>query len=81
MANSAVTAASPGHGHPMAPLGGPLVTPVTLVLAVISISAIGILIARMFLGLGAVTNVSDGYPWGIWIVYDLFVGTAFACGG
>lgn len=81
MASSAVSAASPGHGHAPAPLGGPLVTPVTVVLAVISVAAAVILVARMFLGLGAVTNISDGYPWGIWIVYDLFVGTAFACGG
>jgi Ni/Fe-hydrogenase subunit HybB-like protein len=81
MTSSAAPSEALGRGHPMAPLGGPLVTPVTVVLAVISIAAIGILIARMFLGLGAVTNISDGYPWGIWIVYDLFVGTAFACGG
>lgn len=32
-------------------------------------------------GLGAVTNLSDGYPWGIWIVFDVVIGTAFGCGG
>lgn len=32
-------------------------------------------------GLGAVTNMSDGYPWGIWIAFDVVVGTAFGCGG
>jgi len=36
---------------------------------------------RFFLGLGAVTNLNDGFPWGIWIVYDVVIGTAFACGG
>jgi Ni/Fe-hydrogenase subunit HybB-like protein len=26
----------------------------------------------MFVGLGPTTNLSDGYPWGLWIVYDVF---------
>jgi Ni/Fe-hydrogenase subunit HybB-like protein len=25
--------------------------------------------------------MSDGYPWGIWIAYDVVAGTAIACGG
>ncbi len=77
MANSTTAAA---HAAP-APLGGPLVTPLTLVLGVLSVAAFAILLVRIFLGLGAVTNINDGYPWGVWIVYDVFVGTAFACGG
>lgn len=68
------------HGEPT-PLGGPLVTPVTVILGLLALAAFVILIVRMFLGLGAVTNINDGYPWGVWIVYDVFVGTAFACGG
>lgn len=77
------TLAAPGQGaaHAPAPLGGPLVTPVTIMLGLLSLAAFIILIARMFLGLGAVTHINDGYPWGVWIVYDVFVGTAFACGG
>jgi len=31
--------------------------------------------------LGAVTNINDGFPWGIWIAYDVMVGSALACGG
>ena len=40
-----------------------------------------LLIKRFIFGLGAVTNLSDGYPWGMWIVYDVLVGTALGCGG
>ena len=58
--------------HAPAPLGGPLVTPVTTLLAVLSIGAFVVLGVRMFAGLGAVTNINDGYPWGVWIVYDVF---------
>jgi Ni/Fe-hydrogenase subunit HybB-like protein len=32
-------------------------------------------------GLGAVTNLSDYNPWGLWIGFDLLVGVALAAGG
>lgn len=40
-----------------------------------------LILVRCFKGLGAVSNMSDGYPWGIWITYDVAIGTAMACGG
>ncbi len=36
---------------------------------------------RFVKGIGAVSNMSNGYPWGIWIAYDVVVGTALGCGG
>lgn len=68
--------------HPApAPLGGPLVTPTTLILAALAAIAVIVLGFRFFFGLGAVTNINDGYPFGIWIAYDVVIGSAFACGG
>jgi Ni/Fe-hydrogenase subunit HybB-like protein len=51
--------------------------------ALLVIAGIGgwFLIQRFAYGLGAVTNMSDGFPWGIWITYDVLVGTAIGCGG
>ena len=69
------------HAHAPRPLGGSLLTPFTLLLGVLSAIAGVILLYRLFYGLGAVTNLNDGYPWGIWIAYDVVVGSAFACGG
>jgi Ni/Fe-hydrogenase subunit HybB-like protein len=69
------------HSHAPRPLGGNLFTPFTLLLGVLSAIAAAILLYRFFNGLGAVTNLNDGYPWGIWIAYDVVVGSAFACGG
>ncbi|MFA6310964.1 MAG: Ni/Fe-hydrogenase cytochrome b subunit [Sterolibacterium sp.] len=69
------------HVHPPTPLGGKLVTPVTLCLAAISLATGVVMVVRFIFGLGAVTNLSDGYPFGIWIVYDVVIGSAFACGG
>jgi Ni/Fe-hydrogenase subunit HybB-like protein len=36
---------------------------------------------RFIFGLGTVTNINDGYPWGIWVIVDVVIGSAFACGG
>ena len=41
----------------------------------------GVLILfRLVKGLGAVTNLSQEFPWGIWIGFDVMVGVAFAGG-
>ena len=47
------------------------------------VAAIGMaLIAwRFVVGLGTATAMSDGYPLGLWIVFDVVTGTALACGG
>jgi len=37
--------------------------------------------ARMYLGLGATTNLNDAYPWGLWISFDVLAGVALAAGG
>jgi Ni/Fe-hydrogenase subunit HybB-like protein len=63
------------------PLGGKVVSKTTVICAVLAGIAAFLLAKRMVLGLGAVTNLNNGYPWGIWIVYDVVIGTAFACGG
>ncbi len=46
---------------------------------------VGVLAAVTFVrftrGLGAVTNLSDGTPWGLWIGFDVMSGVALAAGG
>ena len=36
---------------------------------------------RFYYGLGASTNLSDQFPWGIWIGFDLLCGVGLAAGG
>jgi len=67
--------------HTRKALGGKLLTKPFWVLLGLSMIAGLLLLKRFLFGLGAVTNLSDGYPWGIWIVYDVLVGTALGCGG
>ncbi|MFO1217972.1 MAG: Ni/Fe-hydrogenase cytochrome b subunit [Burkholderiaceae bacterium] len=73
------------HAHAQAhaprPLGGSVFTPSTFALGVLAAVAGAILVYRFIHGLGAVTNLNDGYPWGIWIAYDVVIGSALACGG
>lgn len=59
----------------------PLVTPLTLALAVLAAAAVYFIVQRFTLGLGAVTNLNAGYPWGIWVVVDVVIGSAIGCGG
>jgi len=39
------------------------------------------IVLRFALGLGAVTNLNDGHPWGLWIAFDVMTGVALAAGG
>ena len=47
------------------------------------LAALGLLslFARFIFGLGAVTNLDNQYPWGIWIAIDVACGVALAAGG
>lgn len=63
------------------PIGGKIITGPVTVLLLLFLVSLYFLGQRFIHGLGYVTNMSDGYPWGIWITIDVVIGTAFACGG
>ena len=63
------------------PVGGPLWTPATRSLLVVGLIGLGFTAWRFVVGLGPSTGLSDGYPWGLWIAFDVVTGTALACGG
>lgn len=63
------------------PVGGRLFTPVFRILAALLILGVVAGLVRVVGGLGAATALSDGYPWGLWITFDVVIGTALACGG
>src|SRR5664279_5174172 len=60
---------------------GRILTNSFFVLLSLSLVGIILIVVRCIKGIGAVSNMSDGYPWGIWIAYDVATGTAIACGG
>lgn len=51
-----------------------------ILFAMVALGGISAL-ARLLLGLGATTNLSDAYPWGLWISFDVLTGVALASGG
>ena len=63
------------------PVGGRLMTRPFMVL--LAIAGLGAIVAayRFVNGIGSVANLSNGYPWGVWIAIDVVVGTAIGCGG
>jgi len=56
-------------------------TPFNMIAGIIVILGLIVTALRFTGGLGAVTNLSDYNPWGIWIGFDLLVGVALAAGG
>ncbi len=58
-----------------------LVTPGNAVAALILAVGLPITFVRFTQGMGAVSNLSDANPWGIWIAFDVLCGVALAAGG
>jgi Ni/Fe-hydrogenase subunit HybB-like protein len=67
--------------NPPQPLGGPILTRPFLVLMALAVLAGLLILWRFAVGLGASTALNDGYPWGLWIAFDVVTGSALACGG
>ncbi|ABO49007.1 putative hydrogenase cytochrome b subunit [Desulforamulus reducens MI-1] len=56
-------------------------TPTRVLLMLLSAVAVGVIVFRLVTGLGMVTNLSDEWPWGLWIGFDVLCGVALAGGG
>ncbi len=67
--------------NPPAPLGGRILSWPFILLALVFFSGLYVLGYRLIFGLGAASNLSNGYPMGIWVFFDLVIATGFACGG
>jgi len=59
----------------------PFVTPGVRVLMVLAAAGLVAVAVRFIWGIGAVTNLDDQYPWGLWIGVDVATGVALAAGG
>src|ERR1043165_3241101 len=63
------------------PVGGPILTKPFKILGALAVVGVALVLFRFAAGLGAATSLNDGYPWGLWIAFDVVTGTALACGG
>ncbi|NOX88134.1 MAG: Ni/Fe-hydrogenase cytochrome b subunit [Calditrichaeota bacterium] len=64
-----------------APVKRPFLSTGVIILIVLALNGIVWSILRFGLGLGAVTNLNNQYPWGLWIGIDVAAGVALAAGG
>jgi len=58
-----------------------LLTPANAVAAIILVVGLPLLAYRFAAGLGATTALSQSYPWGLWIGFDMMTGIVLAAGG
>ncbi len=59
---------------------GKIFTPFNIISAPIILLGVILIIIRFWKGLGAVTNLTQEVPWGLWIGFDVVTGVAFAGG-
>ncbi|HLA68636.1 MAG TPA: Ni/Fe-hydrogenase cytochrome b subunit [Bacteroidota bacterium] len=63
------------------PVSTKFFTPGVIFLLLLAVNGIAFVLARFLFGIGAVTNLNDQYPWGLWIGVDVAAGVALAAGG
>ena len=67
--------------HNPVPIKHKFFTPGDIALIIIALKGLVFLMGRFFFGIGAVTNLNNQYPWGLWIGVDVAAGVALAAGG
>ncbi len=63
------------------PVKGKFFTPGMIIVTLVALNGIVFLALRFLYGMGAVTNLNNQYPWGIWIGVDVAAGVVLAAGG
>ncbi|MFA7359418.1 MAG: Ni/Fe-hydrogenase cytochrome b subunit [Candidatus Kapaibacterium sp.] len=64
-----------------APVKHKFLTPGVVILILIALNGLVFLAVRFICGIGAVTNLTNETPWGLWIGVDVAAGVALAAGG
>jgi Ni/Fe-hydrogenase subunit HybB-like protein len=69
------------HHNASAPVQDKFLTPGVMVMLALMVIGGLFAAARFLFGIGAVSNLNNQYPWGIWIGVDVASGVALAAGG
>lgn len=67
--------------HDPKPLGGKIISKPVMIFGPLIVICMLLIVKRLVFGLGSVSDLNGGFPWGVWIAFDLLIGTGFACGG
>ncbi len=69
------------HHHIPQPVKRRYFTPGMIVVTIVALIGVAFMLGRFIFGLGAVTNLDQQFPWGLWIGVDVAAGVALAAGG
>ncbi|MDV2990328.1 MAG: Ni/Fe-hydrogenase cytochrome b subunit [Dehalogenimonas sp.] len=59
----------------------PLFTPWSVLLLLLAIGALAVAAGKFIFGMHAVDNLSNDWPWGIWVSFNVMAGVALSAGG
>ena len=64
--------------HDPKPLGGKIISKPIIIFGPLVVLCMLLIVKRLVFGLGSVSDLNGGFPWGVWIAFDLLIGTGFA---
>ena len=64
--------------HDPQPLGGKIISKPVMIFGPLIVICMLLIVKRLVFGLGSVSDLNGGFPWGVWIAFDLLIGTGFA---
>ena len=64
--------------HDPQPLGGKIISKPVMIFGPLIVICMLLIVKRLVFGLGSVSDLNGGFPWGVWIAFDMLIGTGFA---
>ena len=61
--------------HDPKPLGGKIISKPIIIFGPLVVLCMLLIVKRLVFGLGSVSDLNGGFPWGVWIAFDLLIGT------
>jgi len=69
------------HHEAAAPVEDKFLTPGVMMLLALMFVGFAFAVVRFIAGIGAVANLNNQFPWGLWVAVDVATGVALAAGG
>ena len=67
--------------HDPKPLGGKIISKPVIIFGPLIVLCMLLIVKRLVFGLGSVSDLNGGFPWGVWIAFDLLVPASRAAVG
>ena len=57
--------------HDPQPLGGKIISKPVMIFGPLIVICMLLIVKRLVFGLGSVSDLNGGFPWGVWIAFDI----------